>query len=138
MIDKIRNFDGHIIFTQHTHSIEFLDTIFGENLPPDNCTINTTGWKIHKDLQPYVNQSIIKHSFGSLQLIEYIKNINSLKSITMIGLCTDICVLSNALLLKSAYSNYKIIVDSNYCKGTTIYNHNNAIKVMKQCHIIIK
>ena len=103
---KIKNFDGRIIYTRDTHEEDYLNTQEGRNLPVKHCIKGTEGWEISKAL-PVSEDAVIfdKPTFGSKELADYLKGINDaegIDEIELIGVCTDICVISNALLIISA------------------------------------
>ncbi len=137
---KIESFDGEVIFTRDTHYENYLETQEGRNLPVVHCVKDTNGWQIHPELSDLVGTYIYdKVTFGGKDLPALISNIADGEdfSITLIGLCTDICVISNAMLLKAFYPEVSISVDANCCAGVTIESHNNAIEAMKMCQIEI-
>ena len=139
VINKIKSFNGEIFFTKDTHSKNYLKTKEGINLPVKHCIKNTVGWEIDKDIAAYIkNSPIEKNTFGSKKLIAILKKLNKkqkIESITLIGVCTDICVISNALLLKAYFPEIDIKVDSSCCAGVTVESHNNALNAMKMCQI---
>lgn len=128
-----------IIFTMDTHETNYLETAEGKNLPVEHCIRETDGWKLVPQLRPLTaNTKIIqKPTFGSTHL-SYLVATNDYEEIELIGLCTDICVISNALLLKATVPETPIIVDASCCAGVTPQSHNNALEAMKMCQIIIK
>lgn len=141
--EKIKNFKGKIIYTRDTHSENYLQTKEGEKLPVEHCIIGTKGWEIREELYDKDSTIIDKPTFGSLELIQEILNMGddfnpNTDSIELIGLCTDICVVSNALLLKAHFYNTDIAVDSSCCAGVTPESHGQALEVMKMCQIAIK
>lgn len=128
-----------IIFTRDTHSEEYLKTQEGKLLPVPHCIKNTAGWQINSALNTDGAAIIDKPSFGSLELVALVKkNYPQVEEIELIGLCTDICVLSNAIILKAAFPEVKISVDSTACAGVTPQSHNNALEAMKMCQIQVK
>ena len=136
--EKVKSFDGKVIFTRDTHFQNYMDTQEGKNLPVPHCIKDTQGWEIASDLSEYVKEVIDKPIFGSTELMELMVKENQaspIRSITLVGLCTDICVISNAMLLKSALTETEIIVDSSCCAGVTPQSHNNALEAMKMCQI---
>lgn len=138
--EKIDNFKGKIIFTRDTHYEDYLSTQEGKNLPIKHCIIGSEGHKIHPALNSDKHTVIDKITFGSSKLIEELININNkekIESITFIGLCTDICVISNALTTKTFLPQVPIIVDEKCCAGVTKQSHNTAIEAMKACQIQI-
>lgn len=139
--DKIRNFNGMVLFTRDTHDENYMDTQEGRNLPVPHCIKGTEGWQISPVLQEFCREEPIdKVTFGSEALSSILKKINEenpIGSITLIGLCTDICVISNALLVKAFLPEIPIIVDASCCAGVTPKSHQNALAAMKMCQIKI-
>lgn len=125
-----------IFFTQDTHTEEYLATQEGKKLPVKHCIKSQKGWAICPELQAYAQKAkcIEKPTFGSTELA---KAAAPYDEITLVGLCTDICVISNALLLKAFYPEKQITVDSRCCAGVTPESHRNAISAMKMCQINI-
>ena len=138
VVEKVKNFDGKVIFTRDTHFADYMKTQEGKKLPVEHCIKGTDGWNIPKDILRNNNNVIEKYTFGSVDLFEKLKKINNIESIELIGLCTDICVVSNALLAKANFPNIQITVDSTCCAGVTPESHNKAIDTMKMCQIDIK
>ena len=136
--EVIENFDGKILFTRDTHFENYMDTQEGHNLPVPHCIKGTEGWEICPELKALCTEEPIdKITFGSKELPDIVKEMSDLESITLIGLCTDICVISNAMLLKSFLPEARIRVDSTCCAGVTPESHNRALEAMKLCHIEI-
>ena len=125
-----------LIFTQDTHHNDYLQTVEGENLPVEHCIKPSHGWGLVSSLIPYAKDAIVleKPTFGAAGLPQHVVDCNE---ITIIGLCTDICVISNAMLLKAFLPETKICVDSTCCAGVTPESHNRALEAMKMCHIAI-
>ena len=120
--DKIRSYPPQDIFaTMDTHGPAYLSTQEGRNLPVEHCIKETDGWRIRPDIVALLGEAVIfeKPTFGSVQMVEAVKAIEDLEEIELIGLCTDICVVSNALLLKATLPEVKISVDANCCAGVT-------------------
>ena len=140
--DKIRNFTGRVIFTRDTHGKNYMDTQEGKNLPVPHCIKGTEGWQISPVLQEYCKEEPIdKVTFGSEGLASILKKANEndpIGSITLVGLCTDICVISNALLIKAFLPEVPISVDASCCAGVTPESHQNALAAMKTCQIKIE
>lgn len=142
--DKIDNFDGEIIFTMDTHMEDYLSTQEGKKLPVSHCIKGTPGHEIIEELQPYTKKALAifeKETFGSRKLGSFLKELHKekeIESIEFIGLCTDICVVSNALLIKAFLPEVPIIVDSNCCAGVTPEKHESALETMRSCQIEIK
>ena len=137
--DKIRNFDGEVFFTRDTHETWYLETQEGKNLPVPHCIRGTEGWQIRKELDALrKTEPIDKETFGSTDLAADLLALHEdeeIGSITLVGLCTDICVISNALLLKATRPEVPIYVDAACCAGVTPESHENALKAMETCQI---
>ncbi len=139
--EKIKNFNGDIFVTYDTHYDNYMDTLEGKKLPVPHCIKGTKGWELNPKIADALSgknyKEIEKLTFGSVELPELIKeNIgNEVAKITLIGLCTDICVVSNALLLKANLLNCEIYVDSSCCAGVTPETHNAALDTMRCCQI---
>ena len=126
----------NIIFTRDTHTPDYLNTSEGKHLPVLHCVKDTDGWEIYSGLDTENAQIIDKPSFGFLNWGNYIEICDNLQ-IELIGLCTDICVISNALILKALFPEAEISVDSTACAGVTPETHNAALKSMQMCQINI-
>ena len=137
VVEKVKSFNGEIIFTRDTHTVDYLNTQEGRNLPVTHCVKYTDGWQICPELSPYAKNVIDKVTFGSVDLPNIIAESGNIDSIELCGLCTDICVISNAMLLKAAFPEVKISVDSSCCAGVTEESHNNALLAMKMTQIEI-
>ena len=139
--ERIRNFKGTVLFTRDTHESWYLDTQEGKKLPVPHCIRNTEGWQIRNELDSLrKTEPIDKETFGSTDLATELVAMNiddEIGSITFVGLCTDICVISNALLVKAALPEVPIIVDAACCAGVTPESHENALNAMKMCQIDI-
>lgn len=119
-----------IIFTRDTHSENYLDTPEGKKLPVIHCVKGTPGWQIADGVYSDGAEIIDKPSFGWNHWDDY-----SFDQIELVGLCTDICVVSNALILKAVFPNAEISVDAVCCAGVTPETHNSALAIMKMCQI---
>lgn len=138
VVSKVKNFDGTVIFTRDTHYENYMQTQEGKNLPVIHCIYQTDGWQICQELRPYVSSVIDKITFGSIELPDVLKNSgNEIESIELCGLCTDICVISNAMLLKAAFPEVPISVDSSCCAGVTTESHNTALNAMQSVQITV-
>ena len=137
VVEKVKSFEGEIIFTRDTHADCYLDTMEGKNLPVVHCVKETYGWQICPELLPYAENVIDKVTFGSVDLPHIIAKSGEIESIELCGLCTDICVISNAMILKATFPEVKISVDSSCCAGVTFDSHNNALLAMKMTQIEI-
>ena len=140
VVNKINEFDGEIIVTYDTHQENYMKTREGKYLPVPHCIKDTDGWQLNnnvrKALENKTTCSIYKPTFGSTVLVERFKGCDQHNiEVTLIGLCTDICVVSNAMLLKANYPEMNIIVDASCCAGVTIESHNAALTTMKMCQI---
>ena len=136
--EVINNFDGDVVFTLDTHSAIYLETQEGKNLPVPHCIKGTDGWRLDSKIEPLsLGRRIFeKPTFGSVELAEFVAN-NDYTDITLIGLCTDICVLSNAMLIKAFLPEVKVSVIESCCAGVTPESHKNALSAMKMCQINI-
>lgn len=131
-IEEYRKRDDQIIFTRDTHYKSYLNTLEGKKLPIEHCIYGTDGWQIIDGLVSYNDIYIDKYSFGHT---EWGESMWTYDSIELVGVCTDICVVSNALILKSEHPYIEITVDASCCAGTTPENHRAALQVMKSCQI---
>ena len=139
VVDKVKNFDGVVLFTRDTHSEDYLSTQEGRKLPVKHCIKNTDGWQLCNELRPYVKTVVDKETFGSMDLPQTIKNLGAdIEKIEICGLCTDICVISNAMILKAAFPEVSIAVDSSCCAGVSEESHNTALDAMKAVQIEIE
>ena len=132
---KARQEDTEVIFTRDTHFEDYLTTQEGKKLPVEHCIKNTEGWEISRELEVLDSVIFDKITFGSVELPEYLKKIKDLEEVELIGLCTDICVISNAMLIKVVFPEITVRVDSSCCAGVTPASHENALNAMKLCQI---
>lgn len=131
--DKIREYQSRgdeIIFTRDTHGEDYLETPEGRVLPVPHCIKGTFGWEIYEGLYVEDAEIIDKPNFGYTGWGDKV-----FEEVEIIGLCTDICVVSNALIIKATFPNAKIKVDSKCCAGVTPDSHNAALTTMKMCQI---
>ena len=144
VVRKIEEFDGKIFVTYDTHFENYMETREGKNLPVAHCIKGTEGWmldaKVEAALAGKDAVRIEKVTFGSEKLPELIRDYagDEEPDICIIGLCTDICVVSNALILKAAFPEAEICVDAKCCAGVTPKAHEAALATMQSCQIIIK
>lgn len=133
-IREYQNCGNEIIFTRDSHFNNYLETQEGKNLPVTHCIYGTNGWEILDELNVSNCTHVDKKSFGYAYwrdlLIHY-----DFDEIELIGVCTDICVVSNALILKTFYPEVKITVDASCCAGVTPETHKAALETMKMCQI---
>ena len=141
--EKIRSFPAEdVIATMDTHDEGYMQTQEGKNLPVMHCIKGTDGWKIRPDIAELLTGARIyeKPTFGSIALAADLKDLSEKEEIELelIGLCTDICVVSNALLLKASMPEVKISVDAACCAGVTPQKHLAALETMRSCQIDVK
>ena len=140
VVEKINNFEGDIIATYDTHEENDMETREGKYLPVPHCILGTDGWELDARVQKALDEkgfrAVKKPTFGSVDLVDIIKeyDVNDIK-VTLIGLCTDICVVSNALLLKANFTEMDIAVDAKCCAGVTVEKHLAALETMRSCQI---
>lgn len=142
VVDKIKKFDGKVLFTRDTHEENYMETQEGHNLPVPHCIRGTEGWQLAPAIAELCEDSCIdKPTFGSVELGQMLKELNgeeTIEKITFVGLCTDICVISNAMIAKAYLPEVKIAVDAACCAGVTPESHNNALEAMKMCQITVE
>ena len=132
----IEGFDGRVLFTRDTHFENYMETEEGKNLPVPHCIKGTQGWQIRAELDALrTTEAIDKLTFGSRDLVEVLAREGEIESITFVGLCTDICVISNAMVVKAFYPEVPLIVDARGCAGVTPESHARALEAMKMCQI---
>lgn len=134
----IERFDGKVYFTRDTHVENYMDTQEGKNLPVPHCIKGTQGWKIRDELDSLRRtEAIDKITFGSSDLVNVLSSEKDIESITFIGLCTDICVISNVMITKAFFPEIPLIVDAKACAGVTPESHKTALDAMKMCQVKI-
>ena len=145
VVDKIKNYKGKVMYTRDTNDENYLNTQEGSKLPVEHCILGTQGWELHPEIDALAkeNNSLIfdKPTFGSMGLagcLNGIQKVAAIDELELVGLCTDICVISNALLLKAILPETRIVVDSDCCAGVTPESHENALKAMAACQIEIR
>lgn len=143
VIEKIKTFDGKVLATKDTHGKTYLQTQEGKKLPVEHCIKGTKGWEIRKEIAELLeDEAFEKETFGSRRLAKALKAYNDrdekIESITLVGLCTDICVISNAMVLKAFLPEVEIRVDAACCAGVTPESHRRALEAMQACQIIIE
>ena len=127
-----------LVFTMDTHGEDYLATQEGKRLPVPHCIRGTKGWEIAASLHPFVKEAaavVEKPTFGSTELPAVLADYDEIE---LVGLCTDICVISNALLLKAFYPEKRISVDSSCCAGVAVESHEDALRAMKMCQVDVK
>jgi nicotinamidase-related amidase len=142
--EKIRGFAGEVFATLDTHSDNYMDTAEGRKLPVPHCIKGTEGWQLDAQIAAALNEKgytpVEKHTFGSVDLPGLILKAAGDEEFTLelIGLCTDICVVSNALMLKAVFPEVPIAVDAACCAGVTPEKHEAALETMRSCQIDVK
>jgi len=140
VIEKVKNYDGTIIYTRDTHQADYMATQEGKNLPVEHCIEGTWGWELAGELEKLStgNKVFNKPTFGSVELAKYLVEENAkdkIEEIELCGLCTDICVISNAFVIKANLTEVPVTVDASCCAGVTPESHLNALAAMKMCQV---
>ena len=150
VVKKLEEYDASdeeidVVFTMDTHDSNYMNTEEGKNLPVRHCIRGAKGWRIKKSLLDVCDSAlsiIQKDTFGSEDLLDNLSRYDysnkSYDEIELVGLCTDICVISNAIICKTAQPNAHIVVDASCCAGVTPHSHDVAIEAMKTLQIEIK
>ena len=137
--ELIEGFDGKVLFTRDTHFENYMDTEEGRNLPVPHCIKGTEGWQIRAELDALrTTEAIDKITFGSRDLVDVLAAEGEIESITFVGLCTDICVISNAMVVKAFFPEIPLLVDAKACAGVTPESHSRALEAMKICQIKVE
>lgn len=139
VVEKIKGFNGDIYVTLDTHKENYLETQEGKKLPVKHCIKGTNGHALNGEIKNALDKKenvyiYEKPTFGSVDLANTLKE-KDFSEIEFVGLCTDICVISNALLVMAHLPEVKITVDASCCAGVTPESHNNALSAMKMCQI---
>jgi len=152
VVKRIENSVGELIlFTKDTHGEDYLETPEGKKLPVPHCIEGTEGWQIdegimnawrfnrHTIVLPDLHENTFtKPVFGSVDLVTYLKSRETeIDEIEILGVCTDICVISNAIMIKNALPGIEILINAECCAGVTVQSHNEAINVMQMCQITV-
>lgn len=130
-----------VIFTYDTHGADYLQTAEGSKLPIEHCLYRTEGWQIVEPLMKHTSESnigfssVFKGTFGYDGWANYASTFRQYEEIELVGTCTDICVVSNALILKALYPEKKIVVKASACAGLTKEKHEAALETMRSCQI---
>ncbi|MCQ2416667.1 MAG: cysteine hydrolase [Oscillospiraceae bacterium] len=144
--DYIRSFrsqesDGAVIATMDTHFENYMETQEGRHLPVPHCIRNTEGWALEEAVAEAMGEQAVileKKTFGAIHLPEQLqKYADQLQEIQMVGVCTDICVISNAMILKAAFPEVPIRIIANCCAGVTPQSHKNALSAMAMCQMTV-
>ncbi len=138
VVEKVKRFDGRVIFTRDTHFANYLQTQEGQKLPVPHCIQDSDGWQICAELQPFAKTVVDKITFGSIDLPALLAGYGEpIERIELCGLCTDICVISNAVVLKAAFPEVPIAVDAACCAGVSAESHSTALAAMRAVQIEI-
>lgn len=144
VVKKIESFDGEIFVTYDTHFENYMQTSEGKHLPVPHCIKGTDGWQLNNDVENALSgkkfTKVEKNTFGSVDLPKLIEQAADSEdfAVELIGLCTDICVVSNALLIKATFPEAPIAVDAGCCAGVTPQAHEAALATMASCQITIE
>lgn len=143
--ELVRDWNGPVLFTMDTHTEDYLNTQEGHNLPITHCMKGTDGWKLPEglaQLQAGKNCPVFeKPAFGSPELARHLAVMNltePVEEVVLVGLCTDICVISNAMLIKAFLPEVPVAVKSGCCAGVTPESHERALEAMRMCQIEIR
>ena len=143
VVKRIQEFEGDVLYTRDTHSDNYMETQEGRNLPVPHCIKGTPGWELQADLKALceARQAAVldKITFGAKDLPAYLeaRYPGGLECVELIGLCTDICVISNAMVLKAFFTVLPVSVTASCCAGVTPESHENALNAMKMCQIAV-
>ena len=143
VVKRIQEFEGDVLYTRDTHSDNYMETQEGRNLPVPHCIKGTPGWELCPDLKALRdadNSPVLdKVTFGAKDLPAYLeaRYPGGLECVELIGLCTDICVISNAMVLKAFFPELPVSVTASCCAGVTPESHENALNAMKMCQIAV-
>jgi nicotinamidase-related amidase len=146
VVKKINEFrksekDGRIIATLDTHTEDYMNTQEGKNLPVPHCIRGSEGWKLVPEVEKALGKDctiVEKPTFGAINLPEIIGDGKDIEEFWFIGVCTDICVISNAMIIKAAYPEIPVKVISNCCAGVTPESHENALNAMKVVQMTVE
>ena len=144
LVQKVRSFPGQVLFTKDTHYSDYLKTQEGRLLPVVHCVKGTPGWELMPELREFASEKdctlIEKPTFGSEKLAALIKEAcakDEVESVELAGLCTDICVISNALLIKAVATELPVSVDASCCAGVTPAKHAAALEILQSCQVMV-
>ena len=142
VVEKVRGFKGTVIFTRDTHDENYMQTQEGRNLPVPHCIKGSHGWEVCPALEPLrTGLTIDKPTFGSAELGRLLLELDAKEpvgSIALVGLCTDICVISNAMIAKAFLPEVPVTVDAACCAGVTPESHRTSLSAMKMCQVRIE
>ena len=133
---RIEGFRGKVFFTRDTHGEDYMTTQEGRNLPVPHCIRNPEGWQIRRELEELrTTAAIDKETFGARDLVKVLGEEEKLDSVTFLGLCTDICVISNVMLVKAFFPEVPVTVDAAGCAGVTPRSHATALDAMEAVQV---
>ena len=142
VVEEAKSFDGTVAFTLDTHGEDYLSSQEGANLPVPHCIKGTPGWQLIPALDSVAHERnariFEKPTFGSTDLAAWLQAENAtnpIESIELVGVCTDICVVSNALLIKAVLPEVSLVVDAALCAGVTPAAHEAALATMRSCQV---
>ncbi len=137
--DKVASHTGELWFTLDTHHEDYLQSAEGKSLPVEHCIKGTEGHALIEELKQFASRGRFfeKPTFGSVEMAKALSERADITSVTLVGVCTDICVISNALLIKAFRPELSITVDSTCCAGTTAENHDASLVALKSCQIVV-
>lgn len=145
VVEKVKQYEGAVIFTRDTHEADYMTTQEGRKLPVPHCIRSTPGWELVEPLAALCREKgcrvVDKPTFGSVRLAQELAAENAVQpfdEIELVGVCTDICVISNAMLVKAAMPEVTIKVDPACCAGVTVQSHDTALAAMRACQIEVK
>ena len=145
LLKKTENFSGEIWVTQDTHGENYLDTQEGKMLPVPHCILGTAGWELTAELKRVLQNReprvYRKSCFGSVEMVRDLKKLyeqDALESVELVGVCTDICVISNALMIRSAMPELPVYADAACCAGVTPEKHRAALQIMESCQVRVR
>ena len=134
----VEGFKGEVVFTRDTHEDSYLESLEGKHLPVTHCVKGTKGWEVRIDTKG--KKIIDKPSFGSYELVDYLSDLKKkekIRNIYMVGICTDICVLSIAIMIKNALLDTEVTVIEDLCRATSETAHQASLVVMASCQVNI-
>ena len=144
IVSKIQNFNGEVIYTRDTHDNNYQSTQEGKKLPVVHCVKDSKGWQLVDQINVLAQQAnsriFDKPAFGCPEMAQYVTKLyddNKVDEVEFVGVCTDICVISNSIILKSNAPELRVIVDSSCCAGVTPESHDNALRAMAVCQMEI-
>ena len=136
-VEAYRKRGAPVIFTRDTHGPDYRQTGEGRRQPIEHCVKDTPGWQIIDTIDTAGGVMVDKTAYGSLQLPDVVRQLTGVDGLELIGVHTDVCVISNALILRTAFPDWPLVVDASCCSGSTPESHRQALDVMKNCRILV-